>query len=387
MKDGMTPQEFLTTLQDMQARKHDIVVDSRGLKMITSGAGSELYVLDPVTGLTVRDEPVLVPTQLFHRQLGTALGIRSEFYDRLRTQHAGLYDHLVNGLLEREPARRLVRAYTDGGGPEGLDGIARAYLSDRYLRIDNLDLAMLIADAIPNLPGAQLATVNVSESKMYMKILVPDGAKDLQTFWRELRDEYGPHHFFGGTDQPVIAWPGCVIENSEVGQGSLRVSSLVFIVRCSNGMVVQQQVARRHVGTVIGGGDDDGTVYKADTVKAIDEAIKLKVRDAINATVDELNFESICRQFAETSTGLTIERPVEAVKVLNQQTTLTQDECDSVLVKLIQGGDMSRFGTINAITAAAQDVRDFDRSVEMETIASGLIGWSLSEWGKVAMAA
>lgn len=386
MKQGMAIPEFIAELKQRQERVVDMVLDTRLMSMLTTNDNDT----GNVTEGYIKDEPrPFIPSQTFHRQMGTHLGIRADLYDRLRTGHPGLYDHLVSGLLREAPSRNLIRTYRDGGGLDGTQPIGRAFLGERYLRIDNLELAQIVAGLLQQIPGATLdgGAVNVSEDYMHMKVIVPSIERDLQDFWSDLRREHGQHHIFPNGEGPVIVHPGFVVQNSEVGKGALRVSQLAFMVRCSNGMIVEHKVERRHVGTIIGSDGDEGTVYKSDTVKAIDNAIRLKVRDAIQATVDETNFDLLCRQFAETRFGAQVEKPIEAMQVLAQKTTVTESEANDIATALIVGGDMSRFGVINAITSAAQGVPSFDRSQELEELASTLMGWNRREWEEVATAA
>lgn len=389
MKTGIPLNELAGQLEAQVARKRDVVLDSRMLTMLTArnddGTGG-------ITDLDIPDESAVMPTDLFHRQLGTHLGLRAELYDRLRRKHPGLYDHLVNGLLREAPSRQLIRMYKDGAGPDGRDGIARAFLSERYLRIDNYDLAKVALPIIGRLGADLRIDAHLGEDKMYLKVVVPGGAVDLNDYrravdWDALRRQYGAHHMFNdGTGPADYVQPGFLIENSEVGAGALRVSQLVFRVACSNGLIVSHAVQRRHVGTVIGG-DDAGTIWRSDTVEAIDNAIRLKVRDAIAQTVDETSFALICQQFAEAGATRPIDRPVEAMKVVTRQVDLTEREGNDVLTFLLGGGDLTKFGMVNAITAMAQTVDSYERSVELESVASTVMDWNAGEWDRVAVTA
>ena len=124
MKHGITLTELAANLTSQRERKRDYVIDTRELRVLTGSDGTEV-MLPEIGELTAQ--------QLFHRQLGTDLGLRADLYDRLRGTHAALYDHLVNGLLTRKPVesngdavRRMIRTWAGDG--DGGKGVARAFL-------------------------------------------------------------------------------------------------------------------------------------------------------------------------------------------------------------------------------------------------------------------
>ena len=60
---------------------------------------------------------------------------------------------------------------------------------------------------------------------------------------------------------------------------------------------------------------------------------------------------------------------------------LSKMEHDGVLGHLIQGGDLSRYGLINAVTRSAEDNPSYDRATELEALGGRLItaDWSVLE--------
>ena len=58
-----------------------------------------------------------------------------------------------------------------------------------------------------------------------------------------------------------------------------------------------------------------------------------------------------------------------------------------MLTQLATGGDMSRWGALNAITATAKTVESFDRQVELEELGWSLASLSEREWERLAVAA
>jgi hypothetical protein len=87
------------------------------------------------------------PTEVCDQGLADKLGIPGAYLRRLCAEHPALYDANDNGWLERSGKRYLIRALRgDSGG-----AVARAFLSDGYKIIDNLDVLMaaLTASARP----------------------------------------------------------------------------------------------------------------------------------------------------------------------------------------------------------------------------------------------
>lgn len=58
--------------------------------------------------------------------------------------------------------------------------------------------------------------------------------------------------------------------------------------------------------------------------------------------------------------------PVKAVEMVSQKFGFSSTESGGVLQHLIQGGDLSAYGLLNAITRTSQDVQDYDRATELE---------------------
>jgi hypothetical protein len=69
------------------------------------------------------------------------LNIPLAYLRRMREQALDLFDTNINGWLARMDRRLLIRVLRDEAG----SGVARAVLSDRYAKIDNLDAPRSIA--------------------------------------------------------------------------------------------------------------------------------------------------------------------------------------------------------------------------------------------------
>ena len=67
------------------------------------------------------------------------------------------------------------------------------------------------------------------------------------------------------------------------------------------------------------------------------------------------------------------DNPVQAVEELADRFLLTQNERGDVLRQLFMGGDSSRYGLINAVTAASKLADSYERATELERIGGELL--------------
>ena len=78
--------------------------------------------------------------------------------------------------------------------------------------------------------------------------------------------------------------------------------------------------------------------------------------------------------------------PVAAIEVLSEKFGYSNDEKSGILTHLIQGGDLSAYGLLNAITRTSQDVTDYDRCTELERDGSKVLSLPASTWKAIALA-
>lgn len=344
--DATALTDLAVELRRQNETKRDLLVDSRRFTF-TDDQG----VLDPSSKLVASiDNPEGVEdfgvTRHAHQQIGEFINVPWKLYERLLGTHPDLLAGLANGLLSREPKRRMVRT---------LDGNVRAFLSDRYRPRDNWDL--LEQAILPELQ-AYLGTVHfkecsLSDTRMYVKVIFPD------------------------IEIPVTPKVGDVIrcglifQNSEVGNGSLGIFPYTDRLICTNGMVHtdfgQRQV---HVGGKIA--EESWDLYSDSTLRLDDEAFFAKCRDTVKAVLNEAVFEQITQQMRDLSEIRLGGDPVAHVEDITKRHNMTEAEGGSLLNALIEGGDTSAWGYVNAITQTARDLDDADRRVELETLAGKL---------------
>ena len=353
MKTGRTLLSLAQELTRQLATKKDMIVPSALLSHATSGGTTRLSV-EASGGLNQ-----FGVTPLARRQLADKLGIPYAYFERMREHQPQLLDSNINTWLQSEPDRRMLRT---------LDGNVRAVLSDRYRRLDNYDLAESVLPILRQLPEVIFESVELTETKMYLKCVTP-----------RLSFEVAPGD---------VVQAGVVISNSEVGQGTLSVQPLLFRLVCRNGLIAADRALRKtHVGRSLASEDDAVVVYQDDTLQADDKAFFLKVRDVVQAAVSEATFRQTAQKLQRTMGIRLTGDPAKTVEVLAQRYALKDDERTGVLRHLIQDGQLSGYGLVNAVTHFSQVVEDYDRATEFEALGGRLIELSALEWKGLAEAA
>lgn len=346
MKEGCTLRELAVEIKRQQSESRDFLVDTDMMSMSASDYDAG-FVIDGIGGYGI--------TEIAHQQIGEFLDIPAKYYEKMRTLSPQLLADNVNHWFRSSPvpAKKMVRT---------LDGNVRAFLSQRYRRIDNVMVAETVLPIIEQMEGASVKSCQITDRKMYLKVVNPRLTAEIR--------------------KGDIVQAGIVISNSEVGLGSVNVSPLIYRMVCSNGMIAQDSSVRKyHIGR-INEADYDMGIYRDDTIEADDRAFLMKVRDAVNAAVDEAVFGRVINQMRE-ATEAKIDNGSIVPKVIEltaKDYSITQSESEGVLGRLIESGDLTLYGVANAITRYAQDVNSYDRSTELENIGYKVLTMPKKKW-------
>lgn len=351
MKYGRTLNEMAMELTRQMNAKKDYLVDTRMMHFDADAENTMLNLVNGQTGTTT----ILGINEVAHDQIGQALGIPSKYYDKMRKENPELLAQNINSWFGKEPKVRMVRT---------LDGTARAFLSDKYRRIDNFEVAQTVLPIIADMPDARIESCDITESRMYIKVVNP-----------RLTTEVVPGD---------IVQSGMLISNSEVGMGSLTVQPLVYRLVCKNGMVVNDARTRKyHVGKG-NMAEDDFTLYTDETLKADDRALMMKVQDTVRAVVDQTRFDKVVALMRQAKDAKIATTNIPAmVELAGTDFGFTKQEGTGILDYLIRGGDLTLYGMANAVTRYAQDVESYDRSTAMESIGYDILGMSASKWNSL----
>ena len=351
MKHGRTLTELAIELDRQRKVKKDYLLDTRYVKMDAMENFFQITLINDEQ----RANTILGVNDIAHRQIGSTLGIPAKYYDKMRAENPDLLSTNVNSWFNETPSVRMVRT---------LDGTARAFLSERYRRIDNYEIAEAVLPIIAQIPDARVASCEVTEQRMYLKVVNP-----------RLETEVSPGD---------VVQSGILITNSEVGLGSMAIQPLIYRLVCSNGMVVNDAATRRyHIGRG-NEANEDYTLYSDETLKADDKALMLKVQDTVKAVVDATRFEKVVQMMRDAKDAkITSSDIPKMVELAASDYGLTKKEGGGILDYLIRDEELSLYGLSNAVTRAAQDAESYDRSTDMESIAYNILGMSRENWNRL----
>ena len=276
-----------------------------------------------------------------HQQIAARLNIPYRYYQKMQSEAPALLDTNVNTWLNEKPERRMIRV---------LDGNVRAFLSDRYRRLDNLELCAAVLPVIQEMQGSQIESCEVTPTHLYIKVVN-----------RRVKAEIKVGD---------VVQAGFVVSNSEVGLGSLRVEPLVFRLVCKNGLICKDLAQKKyHVGRQVNASDDSAyELYSEATLAQDDKAFFMKVQDVVRAAVDEAKFMLTVNRMREST-----QIPLTHDPLLADKFQLTENERGNILRQLFMQGDNSRYGLVNAVTAASKIAKTYERATDLERIGGEIL--------------
>jgi len=244
--------DMVTILRGQRARRLDVVAPAGAIhaydgNLVIDSTVSQLGA-DGVTSAAGTYRPTAVADE----GIADKLGISLAYLRRLRAVRPDLWDANVNGWLYGDglagyPAddrRFLVRLFQADG--DGL-GVARAFLSDSYKVIDNLDALMATLDGIRQ-AGTEVTFdgLDLTERRLYARVVAPSIRALAPALLAGYRSPFGGRTYVPGGgwtpeqaraaaaregrgyapgSEPVL-FAGFVISNSEVGDGAWSITEL-----------------------------------------------------------------------------------------------------------------------------------------------------------------
>ncbi len=290
----------------------------------------DIYV-NPSTELTMNDNGRLVidnrtemvPTNYFEQMLAQKLGIPYDYYIKMPEYLRAIN---VNHWLKQDNTTKLIRALQT---PDSI--YARAYLSDRYMIIDNYDVmtAVLMALKTLNKPVV-FHRAFVSEKMMNVNIL--DNSKRYNI----------------GKDRDDYVSFGINIQNSEVGYSAFTMNMFIYRYVCSNGMVTGVNNIRRvHIGSKYTGPTD----WVSDNTRRLESKLLLStITDMVNYIFNDDNKQIIVEKMIDAREQR-IEQSTGILNAMKKVMGLTEEEASSAWSIL---REPSRFEITQAITQMAQ---------------------------------
>lgn len=183
MKQGIkTIQNLYGELERQRMARKDLIADTRSTTVNSVNGLSMLTVATDSDKLSYRI------SEIAHRQIADRLGIPYKYYERMRQENPALLDSNINSWFNAAPEKRMLRT---------LDGKLRAFLSDRYRRLDNLELVDHVLPVIASMKGCEIVSCDVTETHLYLKVIN-----------KAMKTEVVPGD---------VVQAGFVISNSEIG--------------------------------------------------------------------------------------------------------------------------------------------------------------------------
>jgi hypothetical protein len=361
MLKGLTLRQLGVKIKAMREASKDFIVPTDKLSMQIEDVGEEKKTkLVPVLELFGSGEERKHIMPLAHDQLGGYLGIPGRYYDRMLADHPDLLAHNVNTWLrdkqrKEEAEKRMIRT---------IEGRARAFLSNKYQRIDNWEIVEVAMPILMQLPQVQIVSCEATDRRLYIQAVTPAVQGEIK--------------------KGDVVQAGVIISNSEVGCGSVSVSSVIWRLLCLNGMKGMDKFRANHVGRAV---NDSEELWSEETRRTDDRLILSKVKDMVRAAVDHQRFlKSVERlkELAEVAVKAT--SVVSAVEVLAPKLGASEAEKNGILAAMIEGKDLSAWGLINAVTAQAHTTKDYDRAVEIEAMGGEMMNFSVREWKEIVTA-
>lgn len=351
MLKGLTINELAAKISANAEMKRDYIVETQAstMQVVNEEKGKKSVVFE------IPDHGSFPILPWAHDQMGGRAGIPAKYYDRMLVEAPELLCTNVNAWHRINPAKRMIRT---------LGGNMRAFLSNSYNRIENEEIAKASFPVLAELPGVQIVSSEVTDKRLYIHFVVPT--------------------IEGEVKVGDVVQAGGIIQNSEVGCGAVSVSGLIWRLWCLNGAKTGDTFRKNHIGRQV---EDSEALWADDTRQADDRAILLKVRDMVKAVVDETRFKAQLIKMRGLTEAKITGDPTKVVEVLAAKVGAADFEEGGILRSLIEGGDLSAWGLLNAVTAQSHTAKSYDRAVELEAAGGSLIDLAPGEWKKVLEAA
>jgi len=361
MKAGQTLAQIASEIERQADAKRDYIADSR--QLIMASDGDRMLLKLPRAQTT--DFGI---NKIAHEQIGASMGIHAAYYQKMQKHAPELLARNVNHWLNATPARHTVRT---------MDGNIRAVLSDKArVGLDNFSLLKAILPMMVNNDRFLFMSGAVTEEHFHLKLVDQTIKADL------------PVGAALGDGQHVIVRtrsPSLYFGNSEVGRGSYFIELGEFDRFCTNLAWFAKAMRKVHLGSRADVSDDVYELLSDDTRALTDAAIHAQVRDVMQKALTEEGFKRMLEKVRE-ATADPLQPTADAagipevIEVVGKHLDLTEGERKGVLTRLIEGGNLTRFGLQAAITRHSQDVDDYDRASELERIGGNVINLPRGEW-------
>lgn len=366
--------QLVTELERQRESRNDFVADVRHLEVAANG-GIQISPTTAQASEWMPDGAMQMRKSAYHQLAErTTPPMPTRFFDALMETRPHRLAELVNGLHKDDPKKRLVRC---------LDNQVRAWLSNGYRVIDNLDVAFECLQEA-RAKNAQVFEADLSDKRMRIKFTTQEvwdtidikqrtspkgdwfagaiGNKELMgrtILGARIREELPGG---AGTIHPVVT-----VLNSETGHGGFHVRIGILMGICYNVATLETVVSRIHIGDRL----EEG-IFAQETISAESKAIMLKARDAVRAAFDPDKFRALVAK-AKSSQAHTMDSPSAAIDNVIETGLVNDEQRDALMTYFLRDYDQTRFGFAQAVSRLSQDSDDPDYAGDLEVLAGKII--------------
>jgi hypothetical protein len=158
-------------LRDQSTRAVDVIAGAGAIRAVDANLivnGTEPQI--GPNGVTMTAGTYTI-NEIAQNGIAEKLAIPIAYLRRMAEDNVDLYDTNVNSWLARTDRRFLIRCLRNDAG----HGVVRAFLSDSYYRIDNLDVLMAALSGIRDAGmSVEVAGCDLTDRRMYLRVVSPE---------------------------------------------------------------------------------------------------------------------------------------------------------------------------------------------------------------------
>ena len=354
LKETMNVEQLLINLRDQSQQKMDYIARTNNMQMYAGADGGLTFDLNKED----HNSKVYAINNHALGQMSTTFQIPRPYVDRMMSSDPSIvatnFNHWFKSADQNQA--KMIRTHELKDGAKFL---VRAFLSDKYRRVDNDEIASTVLPILLDPKNHwEITECQITDTKLYIKAIATNLIDEIKK-------------------GDVVRY-GVIISNSEVGSGAINVKPFIDRCVCNNGLIIADNSMR---ATHLTSSQADEKLWSmlSDQNKTDDNRLLLqKVKDVVEHTADRKNFEMQVDRLKEAD-GVIIHKPQEAVKVLKQTFNFTEMEHDAILNNLLNrvdevaGNGHTKWTLANAVTHLAHETNDYDKGIEYEVIGNKIL--------------
>ena len=376
MKSNLTPLELIERIKDYRDRAQDFRI-SPGLIQATyhtpqDDDGNPLTPT-PLIEIEQGDETYSYGiTNHAHSQLANAMNVPAQYIKHISQSHPDLWCETFNTFLEEDRKDRTIRTMLHSSDEQGhlSHGDIRAILGANYAIRDNDQILAKLQPVFED-PSVidgdyEVHSADLTYDQLYFKIATP--------------------RLTGEVERGDVVQGGIVISNSETGKGSTKIERFIYRLVCKNGMIrPETSQSYRHVGKRLIMNEDKFQVLSRDTLEQSDAAFYSALADVVRHLLKPAAFAEDLAAM-QRANGREMNPQFQTPKFIERigkRLDLTNEEQDAVLDNLVKAPKQNQWQLVNAVTAVANNISNYERATYLESAGSQVLQYGDSEWSKL----